>query len=464
MLENRTGQSDDIDSLIASAVDWALLHGLARRPFLVDDSSFAALHLPFALLPSPLSRNQFQYVVRAQTAWNSLMSAAAADEHFVNSIVDQLEGTDAFTQRIHDVYRASPVSERILNVELAIHRVDYMLHDSSKEIPPILKNVEINTFAAGLSHLGSLAADMHSGGGITRTEPPFAVGGSASIVDLVSKAVLFVVQPNEWNMFDQRGIEHELWEKHGVKVVRGTLQEIGSEAITVGFERRVLFKSHEITVAYFRAGYSPSDYEYHQDLCWHARLLLERGRCITCPSAAMQLVGTKKAQQMLSEKGVVERLLSGDASSSALLRSLMAGLYPIDQTPLSRQTVRECIENPTNYVLKPQREGGGNNVYGRSIPPLLASLPSTSHRAFILMDRINCPAHPSIFVRSGKSSHVAAVSELGIFGVWISKGDQVILNEEAGYLVRSKEADSDEGGVSKGTGVIDSELRPSDLS
>jgi hypothetical protein len=35
------------------------------------------------------------------------------------------------------------------------------------------------------------------------------------------------------------------------------------------------------------------------------------------------------------------------------------------------EAVKMALENPEEYVLKPQREGGGNNVYGLDIPPAL---------------------------------------------------------------------------------------------
>ncbi len=32
------------------------------------------------------------------------------------------------------------------------------------------------------------------------------------------------------------------------------------------------------------------------------------------------------------------------------------------------------MNNPDKYVLKPQREGGGNNVYGEDIKPFLENI------------------------------------------------------------------------------------------
>lgn len=37
------------------------------------------------------------------------------------------------------------------------------------------------------------------------------------------------------------------------------------------------------------------------------------------------------------------------------------------QGPEGDQAIQMAMENPERYVLKPQREGGGNNVYGEEI-------------------------------------------------------------------------------------------------
>lgn len=53
--------------------------------------------------------------------------------------------------------------------------------------------------------------------------------------------------------------------------------------------------------------------------------------------------------------------------------------------------VRDALENPDAYVLKPQREGGGNNYYGAELRTKLSELvadESGEREAFVLMKRI----------------------------------------------------------------------------
>lgn len=82
-------------------------------------------------------------------------------------------------------------------------------------------------------------------------------------------------------------------------------------------------------------------------------------------------------------------------------------------------------ENTSNFVLKPQREGGGNNIYGEKVREALLEMKNSQERSgWILMDRIIPPVQSNYLIRPGESvNNVLAlkdvVSELGIFGVVI---------------------------------------------
>ena len=82
-----------------------------------------------------------------------------------------------------------------------------------------------------------------------------------------------------------------------------------------------------------------------------------------------------------------------------------------------------AIANPHHYVLKPQREGGGNNVYGEKVREVLQSMHDSEERnAWILMERITPPVQRGYMIRPGgpdTPDTVDLVSELGIFGVVI---------------------------------------------
>lgn len=113
-------------------------------------------------------------------------------------------------------------------------------------------------------------------------------------------------------------------------------------------------------------------------------------------------------------------------------------------------------------MLKPQREGGGNNYYGAELAARLseglsqADANPTGLSAFILMQRIRPPPQRSILVRNGQWAEEEALSELGIYGTYVAVGGKEVWNREAGHLVRTKASSSNEGGVAAGFAVLDS--------
>ena len=106
------------------------------------------------------------------------------------------------------------------------------------------------------------------------------------------------------------------------------------------------------------------------------------------PSIHYHLAGTKKVQQELSRPGVLEKFL-GDKAQCEEVRQIFTGLYSMDQDKIGDESYQKAIANPERFVLKPQREGGGNNVYGADIKPFLENIKNSEERnAYILMDRI----------------------------------------------------------------------------
>lgn len=130
----------------------------------------------------------------------------------------------------------------------------------------------------------------------------------------------------------------------------------------------MLSNDQTFTVVYFRAGYEPN--HYHGQTEWDGRWLIERSAAIKCPSIHYHLAGTKKVQQQLAKPGVLERFVS-DAERVRTIREIFTGLYSLDDTAEGNAAIELALRNPAKYVLKPQREGGGNNVYDNDIPVAL---------------------------------------------------------------------------------------------
>ena len=87
---------------------------------------------------------------------------------------------------------------------------------------------------------------------------------------------------------------------------------------------------------------------------------------------------------------------------------------------------------------------------------MLDKLTEAERRAYILMERIRPPEALGLLMRRGRVVSESIVSELGIYGIFLQKGEEIVINEDHGYLLRSKAATSNEGGVATGYAHLDS--------
>ena len=180
----------------------------------------------------------------------------------------------------------------------------------------------------------------------------------------------------------------------------------------------LLINDHMISVVYFRAGYSPDDHPTQKE--WDARLLIEKSYAIKCPTIAVHLAGCKKVQQVLADPGVLERFISSSKDRESL-RSVFAGLYSLSE-PLSTsenataqlELLNEIkkkvqIDDGLNFVMKPQREGGGNNFYGSDVAEAMRTMTLDEQASYILMERILPPSCNAELVRGGQVYMVSTV-------------------------------------------------------
>lgn len=108
-----------------------------------------------------------------------------------------------------------------------------------------------------------------------------------------------------------------------------------------------------------------------------------------------------------------------------------AGLWSLDEPsePKTAAVLQDAMQHPDRYVLKPQREGGGNNLYGQDLVDQLkhglAADGGKGLAAYILMQRILPPPQRSVFVRAGEWKEDESLSELGIYGTFLKVGTEV---------------------------------------
>lgn len=287
------------------------------------------------------------------------------------------------------------------------------------------------------------------------------------------KCVIFLVQDGERNIFDQRHLEYQISSSSSsIPVFRLPYSQILQHSKIADTSKRQLLyilprnpsKVYEVAVIYMRSGYGPSDYPDQR--AWEARYHLERSNAIKCPSVLTQLAGTKKVQQILAtprpstESSALSRFIRDDTDEAAELWRTFTNIYPMDSSDAGLEARKKALDPKIcqNYVLKPQREGGGNNIYRGAIPDFLKSVPESHWGSYILMELITPPPVNNTILRNGNLEQGGVICELGIYGtcIWDQNTGKVHHNEEAGYLLRTKGDKSEEGGVAAGFGCMDS--------
>ncbi|XP_050086916.1 glutathione synthetase-like isoform X2 [Anopheles aquasalis] len=457
--------------VVEKAKDWALMHGAAMRSkhnFNPDALQFA----PFILTPSSFPRAEFQKAVRLQPVLNELIHAVAHDSEFLLETLKSTEKVDEFTGRLVEIYR-TVLSEGIAQtLTLALLRSDYLPNFSDA-----IKQVEINTIASSFGGISTNITPMHSYiltelGHQDKLENLPENRALSGLCDAMveawklqnrpTAAILFVVEDRTYNICDQRFHEFYIRETYPhVPVVRCTLTQLASARLGPGRKLLLpdrLLGGREASVVYYRAGYEPGHYHGPQE--WAARLLIERSVAIKCPSIQYHLAGTKKVQQALAKPEVLRRFVGSDEAKIEAICDIFTGLYSLDRDEEGDEAVRLALQDPERYVLKPQREGGGNNVYGADIPAALAAMSGEERSAWILMERIFPPLSTGYMIRPDAGTAppvpVQLVSELGIFGAIIGSKEKILYNKQVGHMLRTKLSTANEGGVAAGLGALDS--------
>lgn len=455
-----------INEIAPVAIDAALLQGILMRTEEQPNISEVVSYAPFSLLPSPVPKPLFDQAKAVQQDFNLLIDLISQDSGFLEEVLASTVKVDDFIARLFKIYKQVMKEGLAQSVFLGVNRSDYMFH-CEFDGTTTLKQIEINTIAASFGGLASRTTEVHKHvlnvlGRSKEASELLPNDPAKGIVDAIANAwklygsekavVMFLVENVQRNIFDHRCIENELWRRK-ICVIRLKLEDVFNRA-SLDEEKRLFIDGHEVAIAYFRTGYMPQDYN---EQAWDARLLMERSKAVKCPDIATQLAGTKKVQQELSRKGALERFLSSSPQAIARIQCTFAGLYSLDEGEEGDQTAAMAIASPERFVLKPQREGGGNNVYGDEIKHLLENLKDPAERtAYILMDKITPHPLKNYLLKAGSGLTLSeCISELGFFGVYVRHGRELILNADVGHLLRTKSTVHADGGVAAGVAVLD---------
>ena len=361
---------------IENAIEQAKLFGILK--YLPDGE---LTHAPFSLSPYSISTSDLQEMIELTPYFSELMINVSQDWGFLDETLSPISKTDPFLKMLLDL-REHEVSQ---SRQLLVQRNDFFLikddigkggHDSSSSgedtSASALRQVEINTVSASFPFLITQLTRLHQ----HIFEQIIPNNPLKPVVDSFAKAImdygstdaimLLVSQPAESNRFDQLGLEQLLWDEYKIQTVRKTLTEIYENGSLS--EGHLILAGKKVAITYYRAGYTPEDFS--TSCAIKGRQLIEASSTIQVPDLAMQLAGMKKIQQVLTRPEILSNFVSEEISKR--FRKTFVGMHSLDEiieTPEGEISASEWASiNPEKYVLKPQREGGGNNYFGKDIP------------------------------------------------------------------------------------------------
>lgn len=506
------------EDVTATASSYMASHGIlmASRHCSVPHTYEPA---PFSLHPTPFPQRAFDsaysmsynrvvhQIAQSYVSWmkDAIETAAKGDADFTGKLVALAD----------EVMESVAAGSKAQNMVLGILRSDYMLHggggdggsdnaddkSTSSFHTAIPLQVELNTIASSFGCLSSKITAMHqsletlpyhkkvasttfSGNGHVpenKAADNVAAGLAAACNeyirqrgdqidtnDTIESVVVMVVEKGDSNSCDQRELEFKLHRDHQIRLVRRTLVELSTTGryntnASLFQGKELLLPDGDDTVAaavvYFRAGYAPE--HYSSDVEWKGRAVAEHSAAIKSPDVFYHLVGAKKIQQKLAAPGVLRQFCISDAEET-LLQSSFAGLYSLGEGDDS-EIVKEALGNPHAFVLKPQREGGGNNLYDDELVQALSAMSYAERGAFILMQKILPPSTHGVLIRGGEIVYEGnTVCEVGVFSVSLreyssdNNEGKVLMDKVGGHILRSKSVTTDEGGVAAGYAFLSS--------
>jgi glutathione synthetase len=474
-------------------VAWAYTKGLT---VVADDRLRLA---PITLRPHPYPRAAFEQAWALAEPFGKLIDGMKRD--WLLKSLEAVAKTDGFVGKLSSISKRVYESGYSRGLRMHILRSDFLLHkEEDGKITP--KLVEVNTIAAsfgglieGLNYVHQFWQTQYAHSDERVILPNAPITGIArsllqadkayqkkyGVTDTVVIMVVHSTTEHERNEIDQRKLQAAFFEMGG-RIERWGLDDLRTRfsADLAGERERLMFpivgstsRRREVSCVYWRTGYSPGSYT---DVDWEMREKIERSCTIQIPSCLSQLAGAKKIQQLFSSDSDIVASDNGDSQGgkkvkggllkrfglnndeiTKLQKCFVQNVDPSATDPESRSHVMDAKANPLNWVLKPNREGGGNNLYDDDIVKKLNG--GNDLHEYVLMKKI-CPPSQAVTILDGsvfppQPKVFEGVSELGIYHTFLADEDQVLSNEALGYLVRTKNVNQNEGGVNAGFSFLD---------
>ncbi|VFQ98798.1 unnamed protein product [Cuscuta campestris] len=220
-----------LQNLSYDALVWSSLNGLlvgdrnSQRSGVVP--GVGLVQAPFALLPTSFPESHWKQACEVAPIFNELVDRVSQDGEFLQKSLSRTKKVDNFTSRLLDIHSKMLEMNKKEEIRLGLHRSDYMLDEQTK----LLLQIELNTISSSFPGLSCLVSELHRSllkhhRQHLALDPDRIPQNNALIQfsEALFKAwneynnpravVMFVVQAEERNMYDQHWISSVLKERY----------------------------------------------------------------------------------------------------------------------------------------------------------------------------------------------------------------------------------------------------------
>ena len=458
--------------IIEEMINYLYSHGIVMK-----NEKKGVIQIPCVIFPSPIVKSFFEKIEFYQIAFNKIFDKLSRDQQFLEEILTPLSESDEFIKKNLEISKKAHEFPQKQKIQLNIYRNDFMVD----KIKKFIYQTEFNTIAVTMATFSDEMKRFFTY--FSKKYPEFfdrflnkndrevLIEKSDSIPNFVDSIIegiklfnenyketliIFVVQENEKNIYDQRSIENDLYNRFNIKSRRLTLNEIAKNC-EFDENKNIKFENKIISLFYFRSCYTEKDFIDEES--WKGREMIELSTAIKVPNINSFLTTFKVFQYYLTKPEILKKFCPEELISNDIIRFFMKIYYVRDMNlEEQKELYAKIMENLNGFVIKPQKEGGKNNFYGEEIKSLIPEGENEANDVLknsIIMEKIVPPEYETMVIKNDELVFEKVVSEFSVYGVILSDEEKYYLNKSVGFLVRSKEVNQNEGGIMAGVSAID---------
>ena len=412
-------------------------------------------HIPISLYPSPIPRNLFEKIFFYQIAFNKIYNKLSNDQPFIEKILEPIASKDNYIQKLLEISKKTINFDKKQKIKLSLFRNDYILDKNQKFL--FLKEYITNTKPFEFSYSNNLLQffnyyskkyknifsrykekyaeiPQEKGNTIEKICEAILEGIKLAFPKEKTTEIIFIVNKNKSKYdFDLEYLRNELYDKHEIKSIKLTLNEVNTK-ITKDEESNLILDGNKISLVYFT---SEEKDDYQDDDSWKAREFLELSTAIKVPDINTFLITYKVFQYFLSKPDIIMHYNYNELILNDLLR-FFGGIYYIpDKSAEERKEIFEKIKSEEDkYILKSFIDNKNEDLKS-VINNIGEGEPNDELIKGIITDKYDPPEHESLIIKDDAFEVQKVFSEYSIYGIILMNDNNLIINKSVSFLVKT---------------------------